>query len=444
MFRSPHRSLAILLALPFFVGACSRSGSNLAQPIAGLAAFGGIAADPARAWVCAADEVSGRLVLVNAEDGSLQNELPSLGGGVGAVLYQACGDTLFAAVSGLNRLIALDPVTLTKRATIKFPSAPYAMAQADGGRLAVVTGDGLLIFDPATLDSTTVLLTIENDALVTSDRNTRFVWAAESVAGATIVRRFDLANLGAAPIDNVATPLTGNVIALATDFGGGQLFVGTDVAPGVHILDSATLAVLGSVDVGDGLTGMALSSTGLRLFYSSIGPLVESVIVEPRFPGPVVSLPQPPRERGLCIATNNQDIAAWDDSGSLSTHGIHPFSIRAPAVLHQGEDGTLTLHGQPGAYYLLLLSAEPAALIIDSDASVDPRLLELSLALGFAVVVAGQLDANGEASFTDIVPADYPQNIDSVWQAAQTPSLIDPEYTLSNAIVIRFLGPDCP
>ncbi len=100
----------------------------------------------------------------------------------------------------------------------------------------------------------------------------------------------------------------------------------------------------------------------------------------------------------------------------------------------------MTLHGDPGSIFLLFQSGGPGSFLLDHAAVADPRLLETSLIQGFGLTVIGQFDANGDAIVTSDVPTDLGDPFDTVWQAAQTPSLDAPSYTLSNAIVIRFLG----
>ncbi len=444
MRRPPRRSAALWLALPLSLLACGRSGSNRAEPISGLATFGGFAADPERQWICAADEATGRLIVVDARDGSLKHDVATAGGGIGGLHYDPCRRTLCASVSARDRLILYDPATLIQNSVLNLGAAPFALTAGPDGTIVVVTDGGLLHIDPATLARTELLTTIAPDALVTSDRDAVVAIAAETVSGSTIVHRFDLVNVGAPPVDNAATPLPGKVVALALDHSGDRICVGTDVAPGIHLLDAATLATVDTIDVGDGLTGLAFSSTGLRLFWSTQSALVEStVLVEPRLDGPFIALPQPPRERGLCLATNNQDLVVWDAADQLSTHGIHSFAIRAPAVLRQGETGTMNLKGEPGYFFYILMSLEPEAHLLDRDAGPDPRLIELSLLAGFSVILVGQFDADGDATYIDTVPTDLPAAMDTVWQAAQTPSLVTPDWELSNAIVIRFLAPEC-
>jgi len=444
MRRLPRRSAALWLALPLSLLACGQSGTNRAQPIRGLATFGDLAADPERQWICAADEATGRLIVVDVRDGSLQHDVATAGAGIGGLHYDPCHRTLCAAVSTRKRLILYDPVTLLQNSVLNLGVAPFALTSGPAGTIVVVTDGGLLHVDTTTLARTELLAEVAADALVTSDRDAVVAFAAETVSGATIVHRFDLLDLGAPPLDNAAAPLPGKVVELAVDHAGSRLYVGTDVAPGIHVLDAATLAPVDTIDVGDGLTGMALNSTGLRLFWTTQHALVEStVLVEPRLDGPSVALQQPSREGGLCLASNNQDIVVWDAAEQLSTHGIHPFAIRAPAVLRQGETGTMTLHGEPDYFFYLLISLEPAANLIDRHAGADPRLIELSLLAGFSVVLVGQFDANGDATYVDTVPTDLPTPMDTVWQAAQTPSLVAPSFGLSNAMVIRFLGPEC-
>lgn len=441
MTRFPHPSSLLLLALPWLLPACNRGGgSRVVRNVGGLAEFGGLAADPERPWFCAGDATSGRLVVLDAADGDLEHDLIS-SGGVGGLLYFPEADSLYAAVSTRNRLVVYDPATLVKQNTLKLSTTPYALAKAPDGNLLMVTAAGLLQFDPATRTANTLLPTIAADALLANDRDATLGFAAETVAGATTVHRFDLTQPGSTPIDNSATPLAGDLVGLAVDFDGALLYVGTNVSPGIHVLDAATLAEVGTIGVGDGLTGMALNSTGLRLFWTGAAALAESVIVEPLLTGPDVTLTQPPRPRGLAIASDNQALAAWDAAGTLETAEIHPFSIRAPALLRMGDTATMTLHGSPNEAFVLFVSGGVAPFVLDRKPVPNPRLLELSFALGFQAVATGTLDANGEASITDTIPTDLTETIDTVWQAAQTPTLSQPKYTLSNALVIRLLGP---
>jgi len=433
-----------LSSLLFALTACNDGHSARGRKIGGMANFGGLAADPERPWVCAADSVSGRLVVVDASDGAVQHDFMAQGGSVGGVHYDSCTDSLFVSVTGRARLEVYDPLTLTRRSSLRIKTPSYAVAEAANHRLLLVTDLGLVEFDPAALKRTTVFPGLATDALLATDRDARFSYAAETVGGSTIVRRFDLLDLAAPPLDNLAAPMPGRVVGLAVDFDGARLFVATDLAPGIRILDSTTLAEIGTVDVGDGLVSIALSTTGLRLFFASTAPLIESVIVLPRYVGPQVPLAAVPRERGICLSTNNEDLTTWDDAGALTSYGIFPFAIRAPTALHMDESGTMTLQGRPNAYYLLFLSGGVAPLILDRKATVDPRMLELALGLGFQLVFNGQLDANGQATITDIVPPNLTDELDTVWQAAQTDSLVKPKYELSNALVIRLHGPDCP
>jgi hypothetical protein len=367
--------------------------------------LGGLAADPERQWICAADETTGRLVVIDARDGSLKHDVATARAGIGGLLYDPCRRSLCASVSSRNRLILYDPETLDQQSVLHLGVAPFALTAGPGGSFVAVTNNGLLHVDTVTLQRTELLPAIAFDALLTSDRDARTAFAVETVSVGTVVRRFDLLNLGAPPVDNAATPLPGKAVSVALDHFGGRIYVGTDVAPGIHVLDAATLATIDTIDVGDGLTGLVLNGTGLRLFWSTTDPAVESaVLVDPRLDGPFVALPQPPRARGLCLATNNQDVVVWDAADQLSTHGIHPFAIRAPAVLRQGEAGAMTLKGEPGYFYYILESFDAEPYLFDRDAGPDPRLLELSLFAGFFVVTVGQFDADGDATYIDTVP----------------------------------------
>lgn len=443
--RSHRTALAFSLLGALLPAACNRGGSQSRRVVGGLADFGALATDGARQRFCAADQLSGRLLVIDPADGDTLFDLQSIGGSVGGLLHDHCSDSCYTAVSSRNRIDVFDPALYFRRSTIRLRASPFAMAPGAGGRLLVVTSAGLIDLDPKTLTQNTLLPTVERDALLVTDRESRFACLVETLNGAAVVNRFDLANLAAPPITSATGTMPGRVIAAALDFDGELLYVATDKAPGIHRLDAATLAQFDTIDVGDGLSGMALSSTGLRLFYSTTGPLVESIIVEPRLPGPSVTLPDVPRERGVALSATNQELAVWSGDGSITTNGIFEFVIRAPSVLRQGEAGTLTLEGRPNALYFLFLSGGPAPLLLDKPSKPEPRLLELSLVLGYALVAQGQLDGAGRATVEDIVPPGLSNEpIDAVWQAAQTDAVFPPRYELSNAMFIRFLGPDCP
>ncbi len=439
--RFDRRSM-LLLALPLALPACGNGTSNRARSIGGLADFGALATDPERNRFCAGDAASGRLVVLDAADGQLQFDVPSAGQSVGGLLYEACSRSLYVSISARGRLSTFDPVTMIERSSIRLPSAPFALAEAAEHTLLIVTANGVVHFDPVSRSLTTLLPTIARDALVVSDRDSEVGWVAETVAGATTVHRLDLVNLTTPPTSS-AVSLAGEVVGLAVSWDSSRLYVGTNVAPGIHILDAATLAEVDAIDVGDGLTSLALNSTGLRLFWSTGGPLVESVIVEPPFVGPTVALLEGPRPRGLELAPNGQDLACWSDLGVLATYDVRTLSLRAPAVLRQGETGTMELHGEPKGAYLVLLSSEPGAFILDPRPVDDPRLVETSLTAGFQVVASGTFDANGDAVLTDVAPTGANEALDTVWQVAQAKSATNPRLTLSNAMVIRFLGPEC-
>lgn len=441
--RSPAPS-ALLLALPLAVAACNDGNSQAARVLGPQSEFGGLAADPERHWFCVGDAATGQLVVVDGFDGSVRVDVPSTGIGISGLHYDPCTRALYAALSRRGRLQLLDAATLQLRNTLLVPEAPFALASAPGGALLMVTGSGLLHFDPASQARLTLLPAVAPDALLATSRDTTLGFAAETVAGATVVHRFDLTQLGAAPLDNSAAPLAGELVALALDAVAGRLFVGTSSAPGLHILDAATLAVQETIDIGDGLTGMALNTTGLRLFWTTDAPLVESVIVEPRFEGPSVALSEPPRPRGLRLADDNLTIAAWSSAGTLETAAVRSFWISAPAAFRQGTTGTMKLKGEANAAWFLLLSGEPAPLILDRrNPGPDPRLLELSLSAGFQVAASGTFDANGDATLTDEIPTGLPDPVELVFQAVQTQSLVNRRYTLSNALAIRILGPEC-
>lgn len=434
---------ALGLALPLLFAACNDGNSQATRVLGPQSAFGGLAADPERHWFIAGDATSGRLVVVDGSDGSLQFDLPGNGIGISGLRYDPCTRSLYAALSRRGRLQVYDPATLVLRNTLLVPEAPFALANAPAGALLMVTTRGLLHFDPATQARTTLLSTVAADALLANSRDATIGFAAETVAGSTVLHRFDLTQLGSAPLDNAATPLAGELIALALDEVAGRLFVGTASAPGLHVLDATTLALLETIDVGDGLSGMALSTTGLRLFWTTDAPLVESLIVEPRFEGPSVAMLAPPRPRGLTLAEDNQELAVWSADGTLATYAIRDFWMQAPAAFRQGATGTMTLKGEPNAAWFLFLSGEPGPFVLDRQPGPDPRLLELSLSAGFQLAASGTFDANGDATLSDEIPTGLLDPVELVFQAVQTQSLVNRRYTLSNALVIRILGPEC-
>ncbi len=441
-----HRATSVLLLAASLVsGGCNRGGSQNRRVVGGLANFGALTFDPARQWFSAADSVSGRLVAIDPADGTTRFDVSTVGGSVGGLFQDHCSDSCFTSVTSRNRIDVFDPSLYFRRSTIRLRAAPYAIAEAANHHLLVVTGAGLIELDPKALTQNTLLPSVDRDAFVLSDRELRAGFLVETLNNGAVVNRFDLQNVTGAPVTSAPGSMAGRVVGAAVDFDGEVLYVGTDVAPGIYRLNAATLALIDTIDIGDGLSSMALSTTGLRLFYSTTGPLVESVIIEPRLTGPSVTLSDTPRERGVVMAATNQDIAVWADDGSISTYGIFDLKMRAPAVLRQGEAGALTLEGRPNAFYFVFLSGGPAPLLLDKRSKPEPRMLELSLILGYALVSSGQLDGNGRATIEDIVPAGAGFGvIDSVWQAAQTDAIFPPRYDLSNAMAIRFLGPDCP
>ncbi|MBL8840517.1 MAG: hypothetical protein JNL90_03190 [Planctomycetes bacterium] len=435
---------ALVPVLPLLFSACNDGNSQAARVLGPQSEFGGLAADPERHWFIAGDAASGRLVVVDGSDGALQFDLPGNGIGISGLRYDPCTRSLYAALARRGRLQVYDPATLVLRNTLLVPEAPFALANAPAGALLMVTTRGLLHFDPATQARTTLLPAIAPDALLATSRDATIGFAAETFGTTTVVHRFDLTQLGAPPIDNSGDPLDGELVALALDEVAGRLFVGTASAPGIHVLDATTLALQETIDVGDGLTGMALSTTGLRLFWTTDAPLVESVIVEPRFEGPSVALLEAPRPRGLVLADDNQELAVWSAAGTLATYPIRDFWMQAPAAFRQGATGTMTLKGEPNAAWFLFLSGEAAPLVLDrKNPGPDPRLLELSLSAGFQLAASGTFDANGDATLSDEIPTGLPDPVELVFQAVQTQSLVNRRYTLSNAQVVRILGPEC-
>lgn len=442
--RKRHPALFLLLASLPLAAACNRGGSQGRRIQGTLANFGSLAVDPARQWFAAADAQTGRIVVLDASDGSVEFDLASLGGGVGGIHYDHCSDACFVAVSNRNRVDVLDPRTYLRRATLRLRGSPFAIGAGAPGRLLIVTSSGLIDYDPASLTQNTLLAALDPDARIVTDREQRAAFVGESLAGGeVVVHRFDLDDVTQPPLDSAAGTLPGRLVGLALDFAGQTLWVGTDVAPGLHRLDAATLAPIDTIDIGDGLAGFGLSSTGLRLWTALAGaPLVECRIVEPLLPAHDLPLAEPSRERGVAISADNQALAAWDELGGVTTYPLADFRIEAPAVLKPGEAGTLVLHGRPGALWFLFLSGEPAPFLLDPQSEPDPRLLELSLLSGFAWVAGGAFDATGRAQFDDFAPTGLGGALDVVFQAAQTDSFAPLDYDLSNALVVRIL--DCP
>lgn len=435
------RAVVALSAVALLAPACHRGGSNRARVVGGLAEFGALTADPERPWICAGDALSGRLVAIDAVDGDAVLDVAA-GGGIGGLLHAPVEELLYASLSTRNRLALLDPATMVRRSTLSLPFTPFALAPAPAGQLLVISSAGALLLDPTTRATTTLLASVAPDALAVSDRDAEIGWIAETVGGSTVVHRFDLLHPGDPPVDDAASPLAGELVGLAVAFDGERLCVGTSVAPGIHLLDPTTLAPLGSIDVGDGLTGMALSSTGLRLFWTTRFPLAESAILGTPWSGPSVALDETPRTRGVALAADNGSLATWDAGGTIETGAIHPLTIHAPAVVHQGRTATLEIEGDPGFAWLVMVSGGAEPFILDRHPGPDPRLIETSFALGFQIALSGQFDGTGRSTIEFDIPTDFTEAVDTVWQVVELPPSPPRRYSFSNGLVVRILGPE--
>ncbi len=437
------RRVTLAAAALVCVVGCRPNQDSSSPPITNAFALGALISDPARCTFYFADGDTGRLVALADRTGDATFDI-KVGNGIGGLALDPCADVVYASVPAQGRIDVFDCNTFVLQKSLQVGSAPRALAPSAGGRLLVVRGTELVELDPASLTMTKIASPVAADAFLVTDRNLQHGYLAETVQGEAVVRRIDLANIGAPPVVTVTGTMVGKTVGIAVDFFDARIYVATDTAPGICVLDAATLAPLATIDLGAGLAAISISTTGERLFYADSTAMVQSIVLDQFQPGPTTLTSSPMSERGVTISTTNRALAVHGTDGTVRIEPIWPFEIEAPALLHRGQTATLKLHGVPFTNWFLFTSAEPAYTYLDPPLDPEMRLLELSLTTGFGLIAQGQLDANGDDAITDTVPTDFATTSDALFQAALIDPSVKPSVQLSNAMVIRFVAGECP
>jgi DNA-binding beta-propeller fold protein YncE len=442
----PRRSFArvALLALVALVAVAPSCGRSRGQGrgVVGITATCGMLSDPARNTVYVGDSIQGRVVALSATDGDPVRDV-LLGNTIGGMALDHCARQLYVTVTGGRRIDVLDADTFTRTAVLRLGTPTFAIAPGRDGHLLVVTLRGLLDLDLATLKSTVLKSGVHHESKLCADRFAKRAWLVESSNGEIVVTAFDLENPGAPPVATGPGALQGAAIGVAVSYAGDRLYVGTDGAAGVAVLDGVTLAQLATIDVGPSLTAIAANTTGTRMQFAHGGTLVQSVNLDTFAAGRDVVAGGDVGECGLHVAPNNLALVVNDRDANLSSHLLFDLRIDAPTAVRQGERYTLALEGTPGAPWYLFVSLAPGYFYVDAPTATDPRFFDLSLPDGFAVLDFGRFDFAGRAFITGVIPSDFAATTEFVIQAAEVPKPGKAFIEIGNPMVVRFLGDDC-
>lgn len=438
--RSCVRALALLTLV--VVAACNRSKSQ-GTGIVGVATICSMESDPARDLVYVGDSIVGRMVALSATNGADVAEV-SLGNTLGGIAMDHCFNHIFVSVTGGLRIDVIDPDSFVRTSTLRLGTSTFAISNGASGHLLVVTGRALVDLDLARMTATTLKPGADIQSLLCTSRDETRAWLVESDSGEVVVSTFDLTDLAAPGVTTAPGQLQGTAVAVDSSFAGDRVYVATDGADGVHVLDGATLQTIGTIDVGPGVTAMAINPTGTRMNYSQGSDLVHGVSLDVgNPPGRTIVAAADIRERGLHVASNGLSLVAHTTDDQVLSYGLFDLRMDSVTAARQGQTYTVTLDGTPRADWFLFISLEPGYLYLDPPSLPDPRFFDLSMSDGLVLLMAGTFDSFGHTEFSGTVPTGFADHVDFVIQAAELPQRGKAFVEIGNPLAVRFLGSDC-
>jgi len=438
--RTCVRALALLTLV--VVSACNRSRSQ-GTGVVGVTTLCAMRSDPARDLVYLGDSVVGRMVALSATSGNDVAEI-FLGNTLGGIAQDHCFDHIFVSVTGGLRIDVIDPDSFFRTSTLRLGTSTFAISNGAPGHLLVVTGRALVDLDLARMTATTLKPGASIQSFLCTSRDEMRAWLVESGSGEIVVTTFDLTDLSVAGVTTSPGQLQGNAVGVASSFAGDRLYVASDGADGVYVVDGATLLPIGTIDVGPGLTAMTINPTGTRMNFAQGGDVVHGASLDVgNPPGRTIIAAADVRERGLLVASNGLSLVTHTVDDQVQLYGLFDLRMDSVAAARQGETFSVTLDGSPRADWFLFMSLEPGYLYLDPPSLPDPRFFDLSISNGPVLLMAGTFDSFGHTEFSGTVPGGFAEHVDFVIQAAELPRRGRAFVEIGNPIAVRFLGSDC-
>jgi sugar lactone lactonase YvrE len=434
-------AFVLVLSTALAPASCNRSSSSQTRGIAGVTTVCGVAADPSRDRVYVGDTTTGRVVALDVASGLQVSEV-SLGDTIGGMALDGCYSRLYVSVTGGLRIDVVDPDSFLRASTLNLGVPVYALAPGASGHLLAVTSSALVDLDPATMKRTPLLPNVDVQSFLCSDRFASRAWLAESRDGEVVVSTFDLTDLAAPATTSQPGLVPGSCVGIALAADGSKLYVGTDGADGVVVLDAVSLTKLGTIPLGPGLHGIAANTTATRLYFTYGDLLVESVNLDLYAAGRETTLTSAMRERGLAVAPNNASLVVSGDDTVVTQYPLFDLTIDVASAVRQGVDYTLTIEGDPNAPWFLFWSQSPGYAYLDAPTSDDPRFFDLDGST-FGTIATGTLDSTGHGQLSDTIPSGLVGPIDFVIQLAELRHPGKSGVVISNPVAIRILAADC-